>query len=67
VDHLVAFFAQRLDDEFADKWVVLDHQYSHQRLLNVLTSDTNLERPTPCTVPVSWPGLQLWPAGGRFD
>ena len=29
VDHVVAFLPQRLDDEFADKRVVLDDKYSH--------------------------------------
>ncbi len=51
VDHLVPILAQRLDDEFSDERVVLDHQYSHRRLLNALRSDTNLERPNRRAVP----------------
>jgi hypothetical protein len=47
-----AFFAQRFDDEFSDKWIVLDDEYAHRRLLNILISDQNLERPNLRKVPL---------------
>jgi hypothetical protein len=52
MDYLVAFLAQRLDDEFADKRVILDDEYSRRRLLNTFRSDPNLERPNLGAVPV---------------
>jgi hypothetical protein len=36
MNHIEAFFAQRLDNEFADQGIVLDDKYSHRRLLNSL-------------------------------
>ena len=36
VKDLVAFLAQSVDHQFADKWIVLDRKYSHWWLLNTL-------------------------------
>ena len=47
VDHVVSFLSQRLDDEFADKGVVLDDKCSHRQLRDTLRSDTISERPNP--------------------
>jgi hypothetical protein len=47
VDHVVSFLSQRLDDEFADKGVVLDDKYSHRQLLDILKTDTNLRTAEP--------------------
>jgi hypothetical protein len=47
VDHVVSFLSQRLDDEFADRGVVLDDKYSHRQLLDTLKSDTNLRTAEP--------------------
>jgi len=47
VDHVVSFLSQRLDDEFADKGVVLDDKYSHRQLRDTLRSDTNLRTAEP--------------------
>jgi hypothetical protein len=51
VNYLLAFLAQSLDQQFADKWIVLDHEYSRRRLLNTLISDASLERFNLETVP----------------
>jgi hypothetical protein len=42
VDHVMPFFAQRLDNEFADERIVLNEEYSHSQLLNTLESGKNL-------------------------
>jgi hypothetical protein len=51
-DHVEAFIMQRLHDEFADEWVVLDEEYLHCQLLNTLIL-SELERSIDGAVPWS--------------
>lgn len=34
--HAITFVAKRVDNEFADKWIVLDDENSHQAFLKTL-------------------------------
>ena len=59
LDNLDFVPAQRLDDEFPDKFIVLDDKYAHRRYLKYLIYVRNQERPATWDVPAPIsPGTQ---------